>query len=154
MNKKPEKTPQERGLTASTDLRIVRRVAGIVRSPAAIYSTDVAYMTASPPPPPAPSAQASQQGSIWGIYAGSSQAPPTPPAPPLPGGVPPLQPRQPAAAPAPPIVAATGNTFHLSAGSITITAVEFVLQQCWYGPYGDPEWHDIQYVDLIPKDIG
>lgn len=154
--KKIEKTPQERGMTASTDLQVVRRVYDSERSPAALHFTSIVkeipkLKVAPPPPAPAPAPAASQNNSPWGIYSGGGGNVPAPaPAPsPMPGG-------------APPLLRSSGSTVYLSAGSlitssnpdyeVVVTPVEFVLQQRWYGPYGEPEWHDIHYVDQVPLD--
>lgn len=131
-----EKTPQERGLTASTDLRIARRLlqnADDQLSPACLrselYAEEVPLL-APPAPAPAPG------GNPWNVLVsgGSGAAPVPPPAPAMPGmyanSVPALTSR------------------HQS--QIKVSTLEFVLQQAWYGPYGEKEWHDVALTDLVP----
>lgn len=109
---KTEKTPQERGLTASTDLQVVCRTYEKNRSPAAIrvesiVKQDTVDLKASTSAP-------QSAGVSMGLRGINSK----------------------------------GQLI-----TYTETFVEYVLQQAWYGPHGDKEWHDISFVDLVPKDI-
>lgn len=140
MARKPEKTPAERGLTASTDLRIVRREIGKYSEPSPLALTngmyykeifDVTANIPAPAPAPAPAAPAAPQ----------------------------LIPRNAQAAPSP-YQGLTISVGSISAGSIAAAPrsrieeihYELILQQRWYGPYGDPEWHDMPFVDNIPQE--
>lgn len=146
------KTPHERGLTASTDIRIVRREISKYADPSPIailvetYYKDV-YPTAPPgaAPAPAPAVPAAPRLIPTG-NAGSNQAAPAP-NPALPpgmimvGGI--------------VVGASVGTTGRLSNNQMPRTEeirTELVMQQRWYSPYGEAEWHDVEFTNLVEMD--
>lgn len=138
--------PQQRGLTASTDMRIVRRPYKSVASISAVRTETLVKYVSPPPPPPAPApASPAHGGIIWSSGGGGSGAGGTAIA---------SAPPAPASAPQLPTTSMYARIIGamVRADDMLITPVEYVLQQAWYSPYGEKEWHDLDFVDQVPEE--
>lgn len=110
---KKVKSPAERGMTASTDTRVVRRLSKGPRGPAVFHvDSIVKEVVVDPNAPKVVSA----------------------------GGIAPL------------MLMIGGLNSKGQLVNYTQTHVEFAVQQAWYAPWGDKEWHDMEFVDLVPED--